>query len=160
MQQIFIVPGNVSKSFVPQADPEQGSAEPDPNIDRVAIELASYYSMKRLIGLRSVILVSVFALLLAARYPIVGLDLEFGGLVGVGNMYLLMRANERFLDRKIGRAQRLSENIQRLIILATVPVVTTLWSPWWAMGVTLCGIFMPLALYVLELQKRYRTRKK
>ncbi len=142
------------------SEAEQVLNEVDGNIDRVTIELASYYAMKRLIGLRSVLIVSAFALLLGARYPVLGLDLELGGLLGVGNMFLVMRGNERYLDRKIGKAQRASENIQRLIILATVPVVTTLWSPWWAMGITLIGMFLPLVLYALELQHRYRTGNK
>jgi hypothetical protein len=138
---------------------EQGSPEPDPNIDRVAIELASYKALKRLIGLRSLLLVSAVALVLTARYPNLGLDLELGGLVGIGNMLLVMRGNERFLDRRVGRARRTSENLQRLIILATVPVITTLWSPWWGMGVALCGIYTPYVLYGLELHHRYRTGK-
>lgn len=160
LQQSFTEPDDIGKAFVIEGDSEKGSHEPDPNIDRVAIELASYYSMKRLIGLRSMFIVSALALVIGALSPSIGIDLEFGGLIGVGNMFLVMRGNERFLDQKIGRARRASENIQRLIIMATAPVVTTLWSPWWGMGVTLCGIFMPLALYVLELQHRYRTRTK
>lgn len=113
-------------------------------------------ALKRLVGFRSALLVSVAALALAAWYPGLGLALVLGGVAGVGNMLLVMRGNERFLDRRIGRVQRASENFQRLILLATVLVVTTLWSPWWAMGVTLCGIYLPFALYGLEVHHRYR----
>ncbi len=138
---------------------EQGSPEADSNTDRAAVGLASYLEMKRIIGWRSVLLVSSLALLLWLRYPALALDLELGGLVGVGNMLLMMRGNERFLSRKTGRARRTSDSLQRLIIMAVVPVITTFWSPWWAMAVTLSGIFLPLCLYVFELQYRYRTGK-
>jgi hypothetical protein len=113
-------------------------------------------ALTRLVGFRSALGISIAALVSVAWYPGVSLALVLGGVAGIGNMLLVMRGNERFLDRRIGRVQRASANLQRLVVLATVLVVTTLWSPWWAMGVTFCGIYLPFVLYGLETHRRFQ----
>lgn len=46
----------------------------------------------------------------------------------------------------------------RLLLFGAAPVFVAARGPWWGMGVYFAGFFMPLTLYILTLQRRYRRK--
>ncbi len=115
--------------------------------------------MKWLIGSRSLVTVSFFALLLGSRYMRLGLDLELGVLFGIANMWFMMWANERFLDGRVSRSRRSLETFVRLTAVGSLLAFTLYWGPWWAIALALAGLYTPHLLYSYELTKSYRTGK-
>jgi hypothetical protein len=117
----------------------------------------SFYKMrKRSVGVRSSLLLVPVAVLVAAIWsPKLGFDLVLGGACGLGNMWLVMRNNERLLDgrRSLGVYGLL--NVTRILGVGVVPVVAAVTGPWWSMGVALTGFFTPLTLYAFALRREY-----
>ena len=121
-------------------------------------DLSAYYGLKRSIAVRSLFVVWSAAAILALRVPVIGLDLAFGGVCGVINMLLVMRANERLLEGRTSLGGHIGRSFLRLLLFGGAPVYTATIGPWWGMGVYFAGFFMPLALYILTLQRRYKRK--
>jgi hypothetical protein len=105
---------------------------------------------------RSLFFILILSAALAVRAPIIGLDLAMGGVCGVINMLLVMRANERLLEGRASFSAHAGWNIIRLFVFGAVPALAATLGPWWGMGIYFAGFFLPLALYVLVLKRRYR----
>ena len=118
----------------------------------------AYNARRRMVGFRSFLfLVPVAAVLAAARLPILGFDLLLGGACGLGNMWLVMRNNERLLAGRRSRGVYGLHNVVRILGIGIVPVFSAVTGPWWSMGVALAGFFTPLVLYALALRQEYST---
>jgi hypothetical protein len=123
-----------------------------------AAALDAYYARGRSIGLRSLLLlVPVAALVAVVRSPIIGFDLLLGAVCGLGNMWLVMRNNERLLTGRRSRGVYGAVNLIRILGVGIVPVFSAVTGPWWSMGVALAGFFTPLVLYAIALGREYST---
>jgi hypothetical protein len=103
------------------------------------------------------LLVPVAAVLAVLRSPILGFDLLLGGACGLGNMWLVMRNNERLLAGRRSRGVYGLMNVVRILGIGIVPVFSAVTGPWWSMGIALAGFFTPLVLYALALRQEYST---
>ena len=118
----------------------------------------AYNARRRSVGFRSfLLLVSVAAVLVVVRLPILGFDLLLGGACGLGNMWLVMRNNERLLDGRRSRGVYGLVNVIRILGIGIVPVFSAVTGPWWSLGIALAGFFAPLVLYALALRQEYST---
>jgi hypothetical protein len=118
----------------------------------------AYIARKRSVGLRSLlVLVPIAAVLAVIRGPILGFDLLLGAACGLGNMWLVMRNNERLLAGRRSRGVYGLVNVIRILGIGIVPVFSAVTGPWWSMGVALAGFFTPLVLYGLALRQEYST---
>jgi hypothetical protein len=126
------------------------SAEPEDH-------LRAYFARKRLVGIRSALVILPAAGCIAILRPLLGLDLALGGICGVVNMLLIMRNNERLLERGRSRATYGASNILRIVIVGFVPVAAAAYRPWWYMLVAIAGFFAPLVLYSFELRREMST---
>ena len=118
----------------------------------------AYYARRRSVGFRSLLfLVPVAAGLAVFRLPILGFDLLLGAACGLGNMWLIMRNNERLLAGRRSRGVYGLINVVRILGIGVVPVFSAVTGPWWSMGVALAGFFTPLVLYGLALRQEYST---
>jgi hypothetical protein len=97
------------------------------------------------------------AVLTAIWSPILGFDLVLGGLCGIGNMWLVMRNNERLLDGRRSRGVYGATNLVRILGVGFAPVVSAMTGPWWSMGIALAGFFTPLVLYAFALRREFST---
>jgi hypothetical protein len=79
--------------------------------------------------------------------PLLGFGLAAGGMCGVVNMLLVMRNNERLIERRRSRSAYGLRNTLRIVLVCLVPVVVAADHPWWYMLVAVAGFFAPLALY-------------
>jgi hypothetical protein len=70
----------------PGADDNTPSAEPEDH-------LRNYFARKRLVGVRSALVILPIAACAAIWRPLLGLDLAAGGICGVVNMLLIMHNN-------------------------------------------------------------------
>jgi multisubunit Na+/H+ antiporter MnhB subunit len=123
-----------------------------------AAAVDAYNARKRSVGFRSfLLLVSVAVVLAVLRSPILGFDLLLGGACGLGNMWLVMRNNERLLSGRRSRGVYGLINVVRILGIGIVPVFSAVTGPWWSMGVALAGFFTPLVLYGLALRQEYST---
>jgi hypothetical protein len=123
-----------------------------------AAAVSAYYARKRLVGVRSfLVLVPVAVVLAVLRFPILGFDLLLGAACGLGNMWLVMRNNERLLDGRRSRGAYGLVNVTRILGIGIVPVFSAVTGPWWSMAVALAGFFTPLVLYGLALRQEYST---
>jgi hypothetical protein len=118
----------------------------------------AYNARRRSVGFRSfLLLVPVAAVLVVVRFPILGFDLLLGGVCGLGNMWLVMRNNERLLDGRRSRSVYGLVNVIRILGIGIVPVFSAVTGPWWSLGIALAGFFTPLALYSIALRQEYST---
>jgi len=118
----------------------------------------AYNARKRSVGFRSFLLLVPVAVVLAVlRSPILGFDLLLGGACGLGNMWLVMRNNERLLDGRRSRGVYGLVNVVRILGIGIVPVFSAVTGPWWSLGIALAGFFTPLALYSIALRQEYST---
>ena len=118
----------------------------------------AYNARRRSVGFRSfLLLVPVAAILVAVRFPILGFDLVLGGVCGLGNMWLVMRNNERLLAGRRSRGVYGLVNLVRILGIGIVPVFSAVTGPWWSMGIALAGFFTPLAVYAATLRQEYST---
>lgn len=121
-----------------------------------AAAVSAYFARKRSVGLRSFLLiVPVAALLAVLRVPILGFGLLLGAACGFGNMWLVMRNNERLLSGRRSRGSYGLVNVIRILGIGIVPVFFAVTGPWWSMGIALAGFFTPLVLYGLALRQEY-----
>ena len=143
-------PSKVREGMAEIGDNTQG-AEASAAVD-------AYIARKRSVGLRSLLLLVPVAVILAVlRAPILGFDLLLGAACGLGNMWLVMRNNERLLDGRRSRGVYGLVNVVRILGIGIVPVFSAVTGPWWSMGVALAGFFTPLVLYGLALRQEYST---
>jgi hypothetical protein len=118
----------------------------------------AYNARRRSVGFRSfLLLVPVAAVLVVLRSANLGFDLLLGGVCGLGNMWLVMRNNERLLAGRRSRGVYGLMNVVRILGIGIVPVFSAVTGPWWSMGVALAGFFTPLVLYGLALRQEYST---
>jgi hypothetical protein len=118
----------------------------------------AYIARRRSVGFRSLlVLVPVAVILAVLRAPILGFDLLLGAACGLGNMWLVMRNNERLLAGRRSRGVYGLVNVIRILGIGIVPVFSAVTGPWWSMGVALAGFFTPLVLYALALRQEYST---
>jgi hypothetical protein len=122
-----------------------------------AASLSAYNARKGSVGLRAVLLLVPIAVLTAIWSPVLGFDLLLGGLCGIGNMWLIMRNNERLLDGRRSRGVYGATNLARILGVGLAPVVSAMTGPWWSMGIALAGFFTPLILYAFALRHEYST---
>jgi hypothetical protein len=122
-----------------------------------AAAMRAYVARKRSIGVRSVLLLFPVAVLTALWSPVLGFDLVLGGACGLGNMWLVMRNNERLLAGRRSRGVYGAVNLMRILGIGIVPVYSAMTGPWWSMGIALAGFFTPLALYAVALGREYST---
>jgi hypothetical protein len=122
-----------------------------------AAAVSAYNARKRSVGLRAVLLLVPIAVLTAIWSPILGFDLVLGGLCGIGNMWLVMRNNERLLDGRRSRGVYGATNLARILGVGFAPVVSAMTGPWWSMGIALAGFFTPLVLYAFALRREFST---
>ena len=107
--------------------------------------------------MRSVLLILPVAGCVAMVSPLLGLDLAVGGLCGFVNMLLIMRNNERLLERARSRGAYGLSNTLRIAVVGLIPVLAAVHHPWWYMLVTIAGFFAPLGLYSFELRREMST---
>jgi len=115
--------------------------------------LRSYFARKRAISLRSSLFLIGVSALVAAVSPKLGLDLAVGGVLGVANMLLVMRNNERLVDGRRSRGIFAASNMVRIFAVGAIPVIVAVHEPGWAMGLYFAGFFTPLAWYAIELRR-------
>lgn len=139
----------------PPADQESSWPPSNYSPADAAVDLATYKNLRRSIAVRSTVAVLVLAALLAVRTPLGGVCLVIGGLCGVLNMLLSMRANERLADHRSVGAFVFSSFL-RVGVFAIVPVGLALHGPWWTMAIYFLGFFMPLLLYMSSVQRAFR----
>jgi len=119
--------------------------------------MRAYVARMRSIGIRSILLLLPVAVLTALWSPKLGLDLVLGGACGLGNMWLVMRNNERLLAGRRSPGVYGLVNVIRILSIGIVPVFSAVTGPWWSMGVALAGFFTPLVVYALALRQEYST---
>ncbi|MDQ6931888.1 MAG: hypothetical protein M3160_01790 [Candidatus Eremiobacteraeota bacterium] len=134
------------------------SLETGQNTDSADADVAknTYMAMKRLIGVRSLLVAALVAGPLAVKAPFLSLEVAMGGVCGVLNMFLLMHGNERLIDGRGSKGTFVVSSLLRILVFGAVPVFLFLRGPWWAMGFYFAGFFLPLLLYPLELSRVYR----
>jgi hypothetical protein len=143
-------PSKVREGMAEIGDNTQG-AEASAAVD-------AYIARRRSVGLRSLLLLVPVAVVLAVlRLPVLGFDLLLGAACGLGNMWLIMRNNERLLAGRRSRGVYGLVNVVRILGIGIVPVFSAVTGPWWSMGVALAGFFTPLVLYGLALRQEYST---
>ena len=120
-------------------------------------EMRAYVARMRSSGIRSMLLLLPAAVLTAVWSPKLGLDLVLGGACGLGNMWLVMRNNERLLSGRRSRGVYGLVNLVRIFGVGIVPVFSAVTGPWWSMGVALAGFFTPLVIYGWTLRREYST---
>lgn len=136
---------------------QEGSPEIGDNTDRAdPAELGAYFARKRSVALRSSLLLSGIAVLVALRSPLLGLDLAVGGCCGLANMLLIMRNNERLLSGRRSRGVYGFSNLVRVFGVGTLPAIAAVTGPPWTLAISYAGFFTPLAAYALELRSGYR----
>jgi len=123
-----------------------------------AAAVDAYIARRRSVGFRSLlVLVPVAVILAVLRAPILGFDLLLGAACGLGNMWLVMRNNERLLAGRRSRGVYGLVNVIRILGIGIVPVFSAVTGPWWSMGIALAGFFTPLVLYAMALRQEYST---
>lgn len=127
-------------------DDNRPSAEPEDH-------LRAYFARKRIVGIRSAFVIVPVAGCAAIWSPLLGLDLAAGGICGVVNMLLVMRNNERLLERARSPGVYGLHNTLRVVCICLVPVIAAAGHPWWYMLVAIAGFFAPLVLYSFELRR-------
>ena len=119
-------------------------------------DLRDYNARKRSVALRSALLLTGIAILMAIRSPLLGLDLAIGGGCGVMNMLLIMHNNERLLDGRRSRGVYGINNVVRVLGIGMLPAIAGIWGPVWALGIAYAGFFAPLVSYAIVLRNAYR----
>ncbi len=138
---------------------QEGRFKSDDNRPSAESEVHSraYFARKRLVGIRSALVLLPVAGGLALWSPLLGLDLAVGGLCGFVNMLLIMHNNEHLLERGRSRGAYGASNTLRIAAVGFVPVVAAWHHPWWFMLIAIAGVFAPLVLYSFELRREMST---
>ena len=137
---------------------EEGSPNLGRNGDRAGVEaeLRAYHARKRAVCVSSLLAISPFAALAAARTPVLGLDLLLGVACGIANALLVMRANERLVDRQTSVGTHTRSSVLRIFAFGAMPTLTAAIGPIWGMGLYFVGFFTPLAFYTLAVHREIR----
>lgn len=120
-----------------------------------AADLATYRALKRSVTLRTLVLVAIAGAAAAPWFLVPALALATGGLCGAANTILLMRSNERVIDRRSVGGFVFSSFL-RIAVFGIVPVAFAVKGPWWSMACYFAGFFLPLALYMASVQRAFR----
>ena len=120
-----------------------------------AADLARYYQLKRSVSVRSLVIVAIIGLgsLWWERVP--SLAFIAGGICGVLNSLLTMRAGERVVDTRNTGFFVLSSFL-RIALFGILPVAFAARGPWWSMACYFAGFFLPLALYAATVGRTFR----
>ena len=117
-------------------------------------DLRAYHARKRLICVRTSIFLVPLVALAALRDPVAGLQLALGGALGVLNMLLVMRENERLLDGGRSKAIFALNGQVRIVAVGILPVAVAFrLGQAWTIGLYVAGFFTPLALYALDYRR-------
>jgi hypothetical protein len=90
------------------------------------------------------------ALTAAYWFPIPALALATGGLCGILNAVLVLRALAR-LARTYGTRSFVLSSLLRIAVFGIVPVAFAVKGPWWAMIWYFAGFFLPTVLYAHDI---------
>ena len=128
---------------------EEGWPQAGPNPSPAGAEdtMHAYYARKRSVCVSTLLLLLPIAALVAARAPIVGLDLLIGGVCGIAYALLVMHANERLASPRSALGAHARNSVLRVLAFGAVPVLTAMIGPVWGMGLYFAGFFSPLVLY-------------
>jgi hypothetical protein len=118
-------------------------------------DLARYYALKRSVCVRSLVLVVAVALVCVWWMRVPALALVAGGVCGVLNSLITMRAGERMVDSRNTGFFVLSSFL-RIAVFGIVPVAFAARGPWWSMAWYFAGFFLPLALYATSLGRTFK----
>ena len=92
-----------------------------------------------------------------ALFALASLSLLLGILCGVLNMRLLMYGTQRLIARRNVGAFVISSFL-RLAAFAIVPLGLALTGKWWTLAVYFAGFFLPLALYLFSVRRRFERK--
>lgn len=138
-------------------DDEQDCRKPERSYSDAesAADLATYRALKRSVSFRALIVVAIVGVVTAPWFLVPALAFATGGLCGIANNLLLMRSNERVVDRgRVGGF--VFSSFLRIAVFGIVPVAFAVKGPWWSMGCYFAGFFLPLALYMASVQRAFR----
>jgi hypothetical protein len=122
-----------------------------------AAELLAYHARKRLISVRTSLILAPLVAIATWRDPVAGLELALGGVLGVLNMLAVMRANERLLEGRTNRAIFALNGQVRIFAVGILPVAVAFrFGEYWTIGLYFVGFFAPLALYALAYRRTIR----
>lgn len=120
-----------------------------------AADLARYYQLKRSVSVRSLVVVGLIGLGSLWWQRIPALAFMTGGVCGVVNSLLTMRAGERVVETRNAGFFVLSSFL-RIAVFGIVPVAFAARGPWWSMACYFAGFFLPLALYAVTVGRTLR----
>lgn len=136
---------------------EEGRPEPGHNEAGAesSADLRDYHARKRLICVRTSLFLIPLVALAAVRNPVASLQLALGGALGVLNMLLVMRENERLLSGGRSRAIFTLNGQVRILAVGILPVAVALrLGYFWTIALYIAGFFTPLVLYALDYRRR------
>jgi hypothetical protein len=120
-----------------------------------AADLARYYELKRSVSVRSLVVVGIVGLGFIWWQPVPALALIAGGVCGVINNLLTMRAGERVVETRNAGYFVLS-SFMRIALFGILPVAFAARGPWWSLACYFAGFFLPLALYAATVGRAFR----
>jgi hypothetical protein len=120
-----------------------------------AADLATYYTLKKSVSVRSLVLVALLCLVLIHWFPVPGLALVAGGVCGVLNTLLIMRGGERMIEGGT-KGSFVFSSFLRILVFGIVPVAFAVLGPWWSMAFYFAGFFLPLVMFAVEAHRRFR----
>ncbi|MGC1380727.1 MAG: hypothetical protein WA814_06850 [Candidatus Baltobacteraceae bacterium] len=123
-----------------------------------AADLATYYKLKRSVAGRSLLVVTVIALLVLPWSWYASLALAVGVFCGTANMLAIMRGSERLVESRSAVLFALS-SLLRLTAFSIVAAALVARGPWWSLGPFLAGFFFPLATYALSAPRAFQTKQ-
>lgn len=136
----------------PQDEKEREAAARRYTPAEAAADLARYYSLKRTVCIRTLVLVLVVGLPVLPWLRMPALALIAGGVCGVANMLLTMRSGERMVDSRSTGSFVISSFL-RIAVFGIVPVAFAAVGPWWSMAWYFAGFFLPLVLYSVAMRR-------
>jgi len=121
----------------------------------MATDMDHFRAAARVIPVRSLALAFALAALLSARSLTLGFDVSLGCVAGLMYVRLVMRSNERLLDGDASVGAHAARGLVRIVSAGAIPAFAAALGPWWGMLVYFAGFFLPYALFVLEIRRRW-----